>query len=169
MPKIRKKTSKRLGLREKYCVEKKVANHHRKIKKNARKLRKQGMALPFKGSNKRGMVPNSFPGKEDFVNSMEAARMAEIEAKKQMREKKLNIAIDEEGKKVYDFTVGETGQNASIIKQEEKYEGLTKEQIDEAEKLIDPEGVQAQKTNMISKKGNWREVRKAIEASDVVV
>jgi len=34
---------------------------------------------------------------------------------------------------------------------------------------MDPEGVQAQKLNTVSKKGNWREVKKAIEASDVVV
>jgi nuclear GTP-binding protein len=169
MPKIRKKTSKRLGLREKYSVEKKVANHHRKLKKSARKLRKQGMVLPLKGSNKRGVIPNSFPGKEDFINTMEAARLAEIEAKQKLKEKKLDVTIDEAGKKVYDFAVGEAGNGSSIVKQEEKYEGLTKEEIDEAEELIDPEGVQAQRTGTISKKGHWREVRKAIEAADVVV
>jgi hypothetical protein len=43
MPKIRKKSSKRVGLREKYAVDKKVKEHHRKIKKNAKKLAKAGI------------------------------------------------------------------------------------------------------------------------------
>ena len=75
MPKIRKRTSKRPTLREKYSVQKKVANHHRKIRKNARKLTKQGLALPLKGSNKKSLIPNSFPDKEGFINFMENMRL----------------------------------------------------------------------------------------------
>jgi len=43
MPKIRKRTSKRIGLREKYAVQKKVKEHHRKIKKQAKKFEKAGI------------------------------------------------------------------------------------------------------------------------------
>lgn len=72
MPKIRKRTSKRIGLREKYAVEKKVKAHHKKIKKQARKLTKAGLKVPVKtAKGKRNMVPNSFPGKEQLINEME--------------------------------------------------------------------------------------------------
>jgi len=36
MPKIRKRTSKRVGFREKYKVQKKVQAHHKKIAKKAK-------------------------------------------------------------------------------------------------------------------------------------
>jgi len=38
MTKIRKKSSKRVGLREKYAVAKKVTHHHKKMRKAARKM-----------------------------------------------------------------------------------------------------------------------------------
>ena len=72
MPKIRKRTSKRVGLREKYTVKKKVAEHHRKLKKQARKLKKSGSTVPLKtAKGKRNVIPNSFPFKEDVINSAE--------------------------------------------------------------------------------------------------
>lgn len=98
MPKIRKKTSKRVGLREKYSCLKKVANHHRKLRKKARKLTKQGLTVPFKGSNKKSVIPNSFPDKEDYVNFMEKLRVQQLEQKKQLKEKKLDVTLDMEGK-----------------------------------------------------------------------
>ena len=49
----------------------------------------------------------------------------------------------------------------------EKYGGLTKAEVEEAERLIDPE--QALKAQNISRKANWREIKKVIEASDVIV
>jgi len=103
MPKIRKKTSKRISLREKYSCLKKVANHHRKLKKSARKLQKQGITVPFKGSNKKSVIPNSFPDKENYVNFMEKIRLQQIEEKKKLKEKKLDVNLDLEGKQVYDF------------------------------------------------------------------
>ena len=79
MPKIRKRTSRRLGLREKYAVEKKVKDHHRKIKKNAKKLSKAGVR-PTK-AKRRDVVPNSFPDKEELINQMEAQELMEKERK----------------------------------------------------------------------------------------
>ena len=101
---------------------------------------------------------------------MEKLRVQQIEEKKKLREKKLDVTIDEQGKQVYDFQVGDTGKTGeNIIKQEKYGSGLTPQELEQAEELMDPEGVQAQKLNTVSKKGNWREVKKAIEASDVVV
>jgi nuclear GTP-binding protein len=50
MPKIRKKTSKRVGFREKYSVLKKVKDHHKKIKKQAKKFAAAGV-VPQKSKN----------------------------------------------------------------------------------------------------------------------
>lgn len=66
---IRKKTSKRLGFREKYAVERKVKEHHAKMRKNSKKLAKSGIR-PHKG--KKPTIPNSFPDKETLINEMEA-------------------------------------------------------------------------------------------------
>jgi len=89
MPKIRKRTSKRVGFREKYSVLKKVTTHHAKLRKTARKLSKAG-AKPKPGS-KKIVLPNSFPNKEAFINEMEAAEEIEREEKK-MQIKSLKLA-----------------------------------------------------------------------------
>ena len=80
MPKIRKRTSKRVGFREKYCVQKKVLEHHRKLRKTAKKLSAAGMKP--KPSKKKMVIPNSFPGKEKLLNEMEKADVAERDARK---------------------------------------------------------------------------------------
>ena len=56
-----------------------------------------------------------------------------------------------------------------MVKADEKYPGITEAEIDEAARLLDPEGAQARATQNISKKGNWREVKKVIDASDVII
>jgi len=48
-----------------------------------------------------------------------------------------------------------------------KYGGLTKEELEEAERLIDPES--AIRAANISKKSYWRDVKKVVEMSDVVI
>ena len=68
MPKIRKKTSKVRTLRKKYSVEKKVKDHHRKIKKEARGLAKHGFTP--KRAKKNPGIPNLCPEKEAMLNAM---------------------------------------------------------------------------------------------------
>jgi len=70
MPKIRKRSSKRVGLREKYTCLKKVKEHHRKIKKIAKKMGQAG--IKPKVSKKGSLIPNTFPDKEELLNEMEA-------------------------------------------------------------------------------------------------
>jgi len=69
MPKVRKKTSKRVTLRKKYSVTGKVREHHRKIKKEARVLKKGGMTP--KRSKKSPGIPNLFPEKEKMLDDLE--------------------------------------------------------------------------------------------------
>ena len=91
MPKIRKRTSKRQGLREKYTVVKKVKEHARKVRKAANKLKKAGNSVPLKiNKGKKNQIPNSFPLKEQVLNEMEAEFEAEkIIEKEQKKEQKL--------------------------------------------------------------------------------
>ena len=56
-----------------------------------------------------------------------------------------------------------------LLSEAEKMTGLTKEEIAKAEKLIVPEGVQALQLVGVSKKGNYRELKRAIENSEVVI
>lgn len=86
MPKIRKKSSKRVGFRERYCVLKKVKEHHRKIKKHAKKLGEAG--IKPRGSKKGNQVPNSFPNKEMLINEMEAEYQT-IQDEKEARQKEI--------------------------------------------------------------------------------
>lgn len=62
MAKSRKHMSKRITLRKKYSVTKKVKEHHRKIKKEGKKLGKIGLT-PKRGKIAPG-IPNLFPFKE---------------------------------------------------------------------------------------------------------
>ena len=63
--------------------------------------------------------------------------------------------------------------NAKVDKQDEnEYTttgGLTEGQLAEAEMIIDPEGAQAIRVSSISKKGQWREVKKVVDLSDVII
>ena len=53
------------------------------------------------------------------------------------------------------------------VDETEKYGGLTEKEIQDAEMLIDPES--AVKAMNINKKSHWRDVKKVIERSEVVV
>ena len=66
----------------------------------------------------------------------------------------------------------QTVKNAKVEKQievDDPYGGLTKEQFEEAQNLIDPLAVEKANTGMISKKGQTREIKQVIERSDVIV
>ena len=80
MVKIRKKSSKRVGFREKYSVLKKVTAHHAKMRSAARKLGKAGVRP--RPSKTKMVIPNSFPGKEQLLNEMEQMDKMEHAAKK---------------------------------------------------------------------------------------
>ena len=64
-----KKTSKRVTLRKKYSVDRKVKEHHRKIKKESKKLGKIGFT-PKRTKMTPG-IPNLAPFKEEMLDAME--------------------------------------------------------------------------------------------------
>lgn len=90
MPKIRKKTSKRVSLRKKYSVEKKVKDHHKKIAKKAKQLVKAGIR-PVAPKKSAVTVPNTFPDKENLINQLEQQAMSMKEAQKLKETKEFSL------------------------------------------------------------------------------
>ena len=132
MPKIRKKTSKRVGFREKYSCLKKVKDHHKKIKKQAKKFAKAGV-VPHK-AKKGNQVPNSFPDKELLINEMENEfEMHQNEAEARRKEMKGNNMEFLQKIKAGQVDQEQPGEN-------DDRGGLTEADLLEAERLIDPEG-----------------------------
>jgi nuclear GTP-binding protein len=80
----RKHISKRVTLRKKYSVDKKVKEHHRKIKKEAKKLGKVGFT-PKRTKLAPG-IPNLFPFKEQMLDQMERKMNLDKEMEEQLKE-----------------------------------------------------------------------------------
>lgn len=75
----KKGASKRLTLHKKYKILRKVREHKRKVRKgDGKKGRK----------NKDPGIPNAWPFKEELLNEIEQARLAEIERVKQLKDDK---------------------------------------------------------------------------------
>ena len=83
MPKVRKSISKRVTLRKKYSVDKKVKEHKKKIKKEARKLSKLGIT-PKKSKQSSG-IPNLYPFKEQMLDAMERKQNMAKEMEEQLK------------------------------------------------------------------------------------
>ncbi|NXN43844.1 GNL3 protein, partial [Rhinoptilus africanus] len=139
-----KKASKRLTCHKRYKIQKKIREHHRKVRKEAKK---RGRKKPKKDPG----VPSAAPFKEELLREAEQ-RKQRLEELKQKQ--KLNRQKEHEKKRKL-----EAKKNAAKIK--EKAEGK------------ESSGKSKAKTNKLldknSKKSFCRELKKVIEASDVVL
>ncbi|XP_067159339.1 guanine nucleotide-binding protein-like 3 isoform X2 [Apteryx mantelli] len=142
-PKL-KKASKRLSCHKRYKIQKKIREHHRKLRKEAKK---RGRKKPKKDPG----IPSAAPFKEELLREAEQRkqRLEELKQKQKLdRQKELEKKRKLDAKK-----------NAAKIK--EKTEGKESSRKSEAKtnKLLDKN----------SKKSFCRELKKVIEASDVVL
>ncbi|KFO04559.1 Guanine nucleotide-binding protein-like 3, partial [Balearica regulorum gibbericeps] len=141
-----RKASKRLTCHKRYKIQKKIREHHRKVRKEAKK---RGRKKPKKDPG----VPSAAPFKEELLREAEQ-RKQRLEELKQKQ--KLNRQKEHEKKRKL-----EAKKNAAKIK--EKAEGQVGESA----------GKSKAKTNKLlhknSKKSFCRELKKVIEASDVVL
>ncbi|XP_010084313.1 PREDICTED: guanine nucleotide-binding protein-like 3, partial [Pterocles gutturalis] len=139
-----RKASKRLTCHKRYKIQKKIREHHRKVRKEAKK---RGHKKPKKDPG----VPSAAPFKEELLREAEQ-RKQRLEELKQKQ--KLNRQKEHEKKRKL-----EAKKNAAKIK--EKAEGK------------ESPGKSKTKTNKLlhknSKKSFCRELKKVIEASDVVL
>ncbi|NXJ74546.1 GNL3 protein, partial [Trogon melanurus] len=139
-----KKASKRLTCHKRYKIQKKIREHHRKVRKEAKK---RGRKKPKTDTS----VPSAAPFKEELLREAEQ-RKQRLEELKQKQ--KLNRQKEHEKKRKL-----EAKKNAAKIK--ENVEGK------------ESSGKSKAKTNKFldknSKKSFCRELEKVIEASDVVL
>ncbi|NXG37036.1 GNL3 protein, partial [Dromaius novaehollandiae] len=139
-----KKASKRLSCHKRYKIQKKIREHHRKLRKEAKK---RGRKKPKKDPG----IPSAAPFKEELLREAEQRkqRLEELKQKQKLdRQKELEKKRKLDAKK-----------NAAKMK--EKTEGKESSRKSEAKtnKLLDKN----------SKKSFCRELKKVIEASDVVL
>ncbi|NXF50266.1 GNL3 protein, partial [Oceanites oceanicus] len=139
-----KKASKRLTCHKRYKIQKKIREHHRKVRKEAKK---RGRKKPKKDPG----VPSAAPFKEKLLREAEQ-RKQRLEELKQKQ--KLNRQKEHEKKRKL-----EAKKNAAKI--QEKAEGK------------ESSGKSKAKTNKLldknSEKSFCRELKKVIEASDVIL
>ncbi|KAH7888107.1 P-loop containing nucleoside triphosphate hydrolase protein [Phlebopus sp. FC_14] len=108
MPRIRKKTSKRVNTHQREKIKHKVSQHHKKSKKQARKDKAAGK-ITQKKSKKDPGIPNNFPYKDQILAEV-AEQRREAAAEKQRRKDEKRAAAA--GIDVKDL---ETTQNADYI------------------------------------------------------
>ncbi|KAL6433281.1 hypothetical protein ACFW04_006462 [Cataglyphis niger] len=75
--KLRNKPSKRMPARKRYKIEKKVRDHNRKIKKQAKHSKKKSKMM---------QIPNQCPFKEDILKEIEAMKKQQEEEKQKQKE-----------------------------------------------------------------------------------
>ena len=149
-------------------MQKKVKDHHKKIKKEAKKLSKLGIRP--KNIKKNPGLPNLFPHKEEMIDALERKNNMDKELQeqlKQLRHAKKSLP----GGTIENYAAA---VKAKVINYEEekKIAGLTDAEIREATSLMvksgeidDPNAKQMAQ----SRKAYYRELKKVIEASDVVI
>ncbi|XP_059679126.1 guanine nucleotide-binding protein-like 3 [Gavia stellata] len=142
-PKL-KKASKRLSCHKRYKIQKKIREHHRKVRKEAKK---RGRKKPKKDPG----VPSAAPFKEELLREAEQ-RKQRLEELKQKQ--KLNRQKEHEKKRKL-----EAKKNAAKIKEKAEGKESSGKSKGKTNKLLDKN----------SKKSFCRELKKVIEASDVVL
>ncbi|NXP59474.1 GNL3 protein, partial [Chloropsis cyanopogon] len=139
-----RKASKRLSCHKRYKIQKKIREHHRKVRKEAKK---RGHKKPKKDPG----IPSAAPFKEELLREAEQ-RKQRLEELKQKQ--KLSRQKEHEKKRKL-----EAKKNAATIK--EKAEGK--------ESSGKSKGKTKKQLNKNSKKSFCRELMKVLEASDVVL
>ncbi|XP_029678212.1 guanine nucleotide-binding protein-like 3 homolog isoform X2 [Formica exsecta] len=145
--KLHNKASKRMPARKRYRIEKKVREHNRKIKKEAKHSKKKSKMM---------QVPNQCPFKEDILKEIEAMRKQQQEEKQKQKEAA-------RGKKREQLAKGDL----KVLVNQAQNKQLAHEsmQIDSARDQI---------KNAITKEENslkayYKEFKKVLDAADIIL
>ncbi|KXJ13499.1 guanine nucleotide-binding protein-like 3 homolog [Exaiptasia diaphana] len=144
-----KKKSKRMEAKHKFKVKKKVAEHNRKLRKEARK---SGIS---KKKKKDPGIPNLYPFKDQLLRQMEEKKLKDEEFKRKMKEKRLR----EVNKRRNLFNLQE-----DAIKRAKEFE--KKKAMKENSKDV---GFVMGARNETSLKAYYKEFKKVVEAADVIL
>ncbi|XP_003495330.1 guanine nucleotide-binding protein-like 3 isoform X2 [Cricetulus griseus] len=140
-PKL-KKASKRMTCHKRYKIQKKVREHHRKLRKEAKK---RGHKKPRKDPG----IPNSAPFKEALLREAEL-RKQQLEELKQQQ--KLDRQKEQERKRKHEVNPGDEQSN-----------------VEPHQEFEEPKSKKAKPGKQNPKKLHCQELKKVIEASDVVL
>ncbi|XP_066260480.1 guanine nucleotide-binding protein-like 3 homolog [Euwallacea similis] len=150
-----KKQSKRQPARQRYKIEKKVRDHNRKMRREAKKN-------PKKNKPKLVQVPNICPFKDDIIKEVELLKKKKEEEKQRLRElAKLEKQKSKEQAKSQIVNGGFESLVQKATVRGNIHEALTPDKM-EVEKSFDKKTEQ-------SLKQYYKEFRKVIEASDVIL
>ena len=69
-----------MTLKQKYKIQKKIREHHRKLRKEAKKAKRAG--IPVKKSSKISRIPNLYPKKREELEAQDLRKELEKLAKK---------------------------------------------------------------------------------------
>merc|ERR1712137_781892 len=144
--KVQKKKSKRQSLRQKYKVERKVREHKRQVRKDAR-------LNPQSSKKKDPGIPNLWPYKEQMLARMQAQ-------KERPEEKKQEVKEQRKKEKQRITSLSELANNVQQRQQEFDVKIST---------LRDAKDVDFQELPEHSKRQYYREFRKVVESSDVIL
>ncbi|CAN6292567.1 unnamed protein product [Urochloa humidicola] len=154
--KSKKSKSKRVTLRQKHKVLRKVKEHHRKKRKEAKK---EGKAGQRKKVEKDPGIPNEWPFKEQELKALEARRaqaLQELELKKEARKerarkRKLGLLEDED---IAKLASAASAQGSEFAEKDATKENAPSEMA---------------KSHDHSERSFYKELVKVIEASDVIL
>lgn len=144
-----KKPSKRIPARKRYKIEKKVREHNRKMRKEAKKKQK--------GKPKVIEIPNQCPFKEDILKEVEAMKKHNEEEKQKQRE------ATKEKKRAELAKNGLQGLVKEAQKKADEHEAM---EIDDNRSQLIKDAV-AQKENSL--KAYYKEFKKVLDAADVIL
>ncbi|KAI6105376.1 P-loop containing nucleoside triphosphate hydrolase protein [Pisolithus sp. B1] len=118
MPRIRKKTSKRVTTNQREKIKHKVSAQRKKVKKQSRKDKVAGKVQ--KKSRKDPGIPNAFPYKDEILAEIERQRReAAIEKQHRKAEKRAAKVGARDADETQSQVSGKTGEGEEIIEKEE--------------------------------------------------
>ncbi|XP_015182839.1 PREDICTED: guanine nucleotide-binding protein-like 3 homolog [Polistes dominula] len=144
-----KKPSKRIPARKRYKIEKKVREHNRKMRKEAKKKQK--------GKPKVIEIPNQCPFKEDILKEVEAMKKQNEEEKQKRREA---------AKQKKRTELAENGLQGLVKDAQKKVEEHEAMEIDDNKSQLIKDAV-AEKENSL--KAYYKEFKKVLDAADVIL
>ncbi|XP_064632401.1 guanine nucleotide-binding protein-like 3 homolog [Lineus longissimus] len=153
MPKgFGKKTSKRQTCRNKYKIQKKVREHNRKLRRDAKKN-------PHPKKKKDPGIPNSYPFKDQILKEAEE-RKNRIEAERErMREKrkKDRVRLLEKKRSLSSLVTDAQKRSAAFEKKQAVTQGATAMEFGASDDIE------------TSRKAYFKEFKKVVDAADVIV
>jgi len=165
----KKGKSKRISLKDKYKIQRRVLESHRKSRKQAKRDAKNGVVRPNKRTKKDPGIPNSWPFKQDLLNDISRAReRAELKKVEEKEAKADRLRALNEHKKA-----GGTARSyEELIAQANKGREAFASNANRDEGVMDnTDAVREERSTLgqQSRRAYLKELKKVIDGSDVIL